>query len=97
MLSAKNQMLKIIQEQPENRSHKEILRKDATMVGHGLADSLRTISDEERQRQIKSMCLSMLLLDEETLEDLEHIQDVKEMIQLFRSGEDGDISFERIR
>jgi hypothetical protein len=74
MLSAKNQMLKIIQEQPENRSHKDILRKDAFATRHELADSLRTLSD-----------------------DLEHIQDVKEMIQLFRSGEHGDISFERIR
>jgi len=47
-----------------------------TIVERGLVGShqLCTISNQEIQRQIKLMCLTMLLVEPETLEDLEHIQ-----------------------
>jgi len=56
-LSAKAQMVNIIQEQPEDSSYDEILTKLALarMVERGLADSkaMRTISNEEMQLKIK--------------------------------------------
>ena len=56
-LSAKAQMVNIIQEQPEDSSYDEILTKLALarMVERGLADSkaMHTISNEEMQRKIK--------------------------------------------
>jgi hypothetical protein len=56
-LSAKAQMVNIIQEQPEESSYEKILTKLALarMVERGLADSkaMRTISNEEMQRKIK--------------------------------------------
>ena len=58
MDSAKEQMVKIVQEQPDDSSFDEILRElaFARMVERGLADSLagRTISDEEMSRRIKT-------------------------------------------
>ena len=58
MTSAKEQMLKIVQEQPDDSSYDEILRElaFARMVDRGLADSQtgRTVSDEEMSRRIKS-------------------------------------------
>jgi hypothetical protein len=101
MLSAKNKMLNVLSKQPDNSSYEDILQEMAyvTMVERGLVGSqpLCTISNQEIQRQIKLMCLTMLLVDPETLEDLEHIQDVKEIMHSFTSGTHGDISFERIR
>ncbi|OQY57028.1 MAG: hypothetical protein DRR08_04605 [Candidatus Parabeggiatoa sp. nov. 2] len=56
-LSAKAQMVNIIQEQPEDSSYDEIITKLALarMVERGLADSkaMRTISNEEMQLKIK--------------------------------------------
>ncbi len=58
MATAKEQMAKIVQEQPDDSSYDEILRElaFARMVERGLADSLagRTISDEEMSRRIKT-------------------------------------------
>ncbi len=58
MASIKEQMIKIIQEQPEDSSFDEILRElaFAKMVERGLADSDkgRTISNEEMKRRIRS-------------------------------------------
>lgn len=58
MASPKEQMVKIIQEQPEDSSYDEILRElaFARMVERGLADSdaRRTISHEEMGRRIKT-------------------------------------------
>ncbi len=58
MLSAKEFIAKIIQEQPDDSSFDEILRElaFARMVEHGLEDShaQRTISDEEMHRRIKA-------------------------------------------
>ena len=58
MASAKEQMAKIVQEQPDDSSYDEILRElaFARMIERGLADSQagRTISDEEISRRIKS-------------------------------------------
>ena len=58
MASIKEQMIKIIQEQPEDSSFDEILRElaFARMVERGLADSEkgRTISNEEMKRRIRS-------------------------------------------
>ncbi len=94
-------MLDVLSKQPDNSSYEDILQEMAcvTMVERGLVNThqLRTVSNPEIQRQIKLMCLTMLLVDSETLEDLEHIQDIKEMMQSFTSGTHGNISFERIR
>lgn len=58
MASPKEQMVKIIQEQPEDSSYDEILRElaFARMIERGLADSdaRRTISHEEMGRRIKT-------------------------------------------
>ena len=58
MASAKEQMSKIVQEQPDDSSYDEILRELALarMIERGLADSQagRTISDEEIGRRIKT-------------------------------------------
>ncbi|MBI4586906.1 MAG: hypothetical protein HY717_23075 [Planctomycetes bacterium] len=58
MTSAKEQMAKIVQEQPDDSSFDEILRELAfeRMIVRGLEDSSaqRTISDEEMKRRIKT-------------------------------------------
>ncbi len=58
MLSAKQQMTNVINEQPDDSSYDEILRElaFARMVEKGLADSKsgQTISNEEMQRRIKT-------------------------------------------
>ena len=58
MLSAKDEMTRIIQDQPDDSSYDEILRElaFARMVERGLADSQnnRTISNDEMARRIKS-------------------------------------------
>jgi len=58
MLSAKDEMTRIIQEQPDDSSYDEILRElaFARMVERGLVDSQnnRTISNDEMARRIKS-------------------------------------------
>ena len=58
MLSAKEEMAKIIEEQPDDSSYDEILRElaFARMIERGLADSLahRTISDEELRHRIRT-------------------------------------------
>ena len=58
MPTAKEQMTKIIQEQPEDSSYDEILRElaFAKMIEKGLADSIenRTISNEEMKHRIRT-------------------------------------------
>lgn len=58
MATAKEQMTKIIQEQPDDSSYDDILRElaFARMIERGLADSLdsRTISNEEMKHRIKT-------------------------------------------
>ncbi len=58
MSSAKEQMTKIIQQQPDDSSYDEILRElaFARMVERGLKDSResRKISNEEMQHRIKT-------------------------------------------
>ena len=58
MPSAKEQIAKILQDQPDDSSYDEILRElaFARMVERGLADSDagRTISHEEMGRRIKT-------------------------------------------
>lgn len=58
MSTAKEQLTKLIQEQPEDSSIEEIVRQLAfhVMVQRGLADSLagRTISNEEMGRRIRT-------------------------------------------
>lgn len=58
MVSAKNKMVKIIEEQPEDSSYDEILRElaFARMVERGLSDSDagHTISDDEMKRRIQT-------------------------------------------
>jgi hypothetical protein len=58
MASAKEQMTKIVQDQPEDRSYDEILRELALarMIERGLEDSQagRIISDEEMRRRIST-------------------------------------------
>jgi predicted transcriptional regulator len=58
MDSAKEQMLEIIQRQPDDSSYDEILRELvlARMIERGLADSQggRTIPDEEMGRRIRT-------------------------------------------
>lgn len=57
MPSIKEQMIKLIQEQPEDSSYDEILRELAfsRMIERGLADSDsgRIISNEEMKRRIR--------------------------------------------
>ena len=58
MSSAKDTMVKIIQDQPDDSSYDEILRElaFARMIDRGLADSdaERTIDDAEMRRRIES-------------------------------------------
>jgi len=58
VLSAKNKMVKIIEEQPEDSSYDEILRElaFARMVERGLSDSDagNTIGDDEMKRRIQT-------------------------------------------
>jgi predicted transcriptional regulator len=58
MASAKEQMTKIVQDQPEDSSYDEILRELALarMIERGLEDSQagRTISDEEMRHRIST-------------------------------------------
>jgi hypothetical protein len=58
MASAKEEMARIIQEQPDDSSYDEILRElaFARMIERGLADSQarRTISDAEMRRRIRT-------------------------------------------
>lgn len=58
MTTAKEQMSRIIQAQPEDSSYEEILRElaFARMVERGLKDSgaSKTISNEEMQQRIRS-------------------------------------------
>ena len=57
MASAKEEMVKIVQEQPDDSSVEEILRElaFARMIDRGLVDSEagNVISDEEMSRRIK--------------------------------------------
>jgi hypothetical protein len=57
MSTAKEELARLIQEQPEDSSHEEILRELAfhIMVERGLADSdaTRIISNEETARRIR--------------------------------------------
>lgn len=58
MATAKEQMSRIIQAQPEDRSYEEILRElaFARMIERGLKDSdaSKTISNEEMQKRFRS-------------------------------------------
>jgi predicted transcriptional regulator len=58
MASAKEQMTRIVQDQPEDSSYDEILRELALarMIERGLEDSQagRTISDEEMRHRIST-------------------------------------------
>ena len=58
MASAKEQVSRIVLEQPDDSSYDDILRELvlARMIERGLADSQagRTISDEEMNRRIKT-------------------------------------------
>ena len=58
MASAKEQIARILQEQPDDSSYDEILRElaFARMIERGLADSQggRTIGGEEMSRRIKT-------------------------------------------
>ena len=58
MLSPKEQMAKIIQEQPEDSSYDEVLRElaFARMIERGTEDSQanRTISNEQMKHRIKT-------------------------------------------
>ena len=58
MSSAKEQMTKIIQKQPDDSSYDEVLRElaFARMIERGLEDSQanRTISDDEMKHRIKT-------------------------------------------
>ncbi len=58
MPSAKEQMAKIIQEQPDDSSYDEVLRElaFAQMIERGLKDSEanRTISNEQMKHRIKA-------------------------------------------
>ncbi|MBI2986122.1 MAG: hypothetical protein HYY45_05060 [Deltaproteobacteria bacterium] len=57
MSKAKEELMKLIEEQPEDSSHEEIVRELAfhVMVQRGLADSDggRVISNEEMARRIR--------------------------------------------
>jgi hypothetical protein len=101
MLSAKQQMLQVLQAQPENRTPEELLRELAfvIMVERGRVDTtqFQRLTDDRTQRQLKSVYLGMLLLDEDTLEDLLTTHEVKQMLHAFLAGDHGNLSFERIR
>jgi hypothetical protein len=56
MPTAKEDLTRLIQEQPEDSSHEEIVRELAfhVMVQRGLADANRTITNEDMQHRIRS-------------------------------------------
>ena len=58
MSPAKEQLIRLIEDQPDDSSYEEILRElaFATMVERGVADSDagRTVSNEEMARRIQS-------------------------------------------
>jgi len=58
MSTAKDELTRIIQEQPDDSTHAEIVRALAfhLMVQRGIADSdaARTLSNDEMQRRIRS-------------------------------------------
>ena len=58
MSTAKEELTKLIERQPDDSSHEDIVRELAfhVMVGRGLADSdaKRTVSNEEMGRRIRS-------------------------------------------
>ena len=58
MASAKEEMTKIVQEQPDDSSYDEILRElaFARMIERGLSDSQtdRTVENDEMSRRIKT-------------------------------------------
>ena len=58
MSTAKQELIRLIEDQPDDSSHDEILRElaFAAMVERGIADSDagRTISNEEMARRIES-------------------------------------------
>ena len=58
MSAAKEQLIRLIQEQPDDSSYEEIVRElaFATMVERGLADvdAGRTISNDEMARRIEN-------------------------------------------
>jgi hypothetical protein len=58
MSTAKDELTRIIQEQPDDSTHDEIVRELAfhLMVQRGIADSdaARTISNDEMQHRIRS-------------------------------------------
>jgi predicted transcriptional regulator len=58
MSTVKDELTRLIQDQPENSSSEDIVRELAfhVMIKHGLADSdaKRVISNEEMERRIRS-------------------------------------------
>ena len=58
MSTAKEELIRLVQDQPEERSAEEIVRELAfhVMVERGIADSdaRRTVSNEETARRIRS-------------------------------------------
>ena len=56
MSKAKEELTKLIEEQPEDSSHEEIVRELAfhVMVQRGLADACRVISNDEMALRIRS-------------------------------------------
>ena len=56
MSTAKEELTRLIQQQPEDSSREEIISELAfhAMVERGLADARRTISNEEMQRRIRT-------------------------------------------
>ena len=97
MLSVKEKMLKIIQEQPEESSYEEILRELAfrRVIERGLIDSqaLYGNHDEDLQRKIKSLCLGMLMVDERVLKDVQIIQSARKMMHSLITNGHEYISF----
>ena len=58
MTTAKERIVEIVQQQPDDSSYEEILRElaFARMIDRGLADSRegRTVSNEEMERRIRT-------------------------------------------
>jgi hypothetical protein len=58
MVPVKAQLIRVIEEQPDDSSHEEIIRElaFATMVERGIADSDagRTISNDEMRQRLES-------------------------------------------
>lgn len=101
MLSVKEKMLKIIQEQPEDSSYEEILRELAfkRVIERGLIDCqvLHGDEDEELQRKIKSLCLGMLMVDDKVLKDVQTIQSARKMMHSLITNGHEYISFKSSR